>query len=91
MNVSSRVSERTIDIIRDHIPGEKLAWFETAASNVATWAEDESVETTDLRDAPDPDTATDEMNTPELVKLTRIMKTTGHGCIQLSCSDTYYS
>lgn len=91
MNVSSRVSERTIDNIRDRIPGEKLARFETATANVAKWAEDESVETADLRDAPDPDTATDGIDAPELVKLTRMMKTTGYACIQLSRSDPYYS
>lgn len=91
MNVSSRVSERTIDNIRDRIPGEKLARFETVAANVAKWAEDESVETSDLRDAPDSDAATDGMDAPELVKLTRIMKTTGYACIQLSRSDPYYN
>jgi hypothetical protein len=31
------------------------------------------------------------MDAPELVKLTRIMKTTGCACIQLSRSDPYYS
>lgn len=55
MNVSERVSERTIDNIHDRIPDEELARFETAAANVARWAEDESVEMTDLRDAPDPE------------------------------------
>lgn len=55
LKVSSRVSERTIDNIRDRILGEKLVRFETAAANVAKWAEGESVETADLRDSPDPE------------------------------------
>ncbi len=90
MNVSERVSERTIDNIRDRIPDEKLARFETAAENVARWAEDESVEMADLRDAPDPEAVADGMDAPELVKLTRAMKTTGYACIQLGRTDPYY-
>lgn len=30
------------------------------------------------------------MDAPELVKLTRAMKTTGYACIQLSRTDPYY-
>lgn len=76
MNVSGRVSERTIDNIRDRIPDEKLARFETAAENVARWAEEESVEVADLRDASDPEAVGDGMDAPELVKLARAMKVT---------------
>ncbi|QKY22029.1 hypothetical protein B4589_016560 (plasmid) [Halolamina sp. CBA1230] len=90
MNVSERVSECTIDNIRDRIPDEKLARFETAEENVAPWAEDENVEMADPRDAPGPEAVADGMDAPELVKLTRAMKMTGYACIQLGRTDPYY-
>jgi hypothetical protein len=88
LQLHSDVSEKTITRIADTINDEHGVDVTPQLESVARELQDESV-ADDLLDPPEP--ATDGMDAPELVKLTRMMKKTGYSAMKLEREgDPYY-